>query len=263
LAKGELLLPTLLAQKFPTEVGKSSSLMNQLLRRARGTRHYLEIGIASGKTIVNVQADLAVGVDPFPEVRTVPTNCIIHQVSSRDFFKSKAMIAAPYSVIFVDGLHLWEECLEDILLSFDNLAEFGFVAVDDTYPSGEAEAVRAQTYEEAVLLGRKSGREIEGWMGDVWRAAFVLTHAGIPGLRWATVPIKQSRYHTVFWWSRQESASQRVRDFITAELLLEGGAVPVSVVGDFTRRGMAEWYRYQPYWRFLLFQRLRELAWWA
>jgi hypothetical protein len=220
---------------------------------------YLEIGVASGKTLVRVGADRLIGVDPSPEPFVPPDHCSLHLIRSNDYFREMARADAPFSVAFVDGLHLWEACLEDILGAFEHLARTGFVIVDDVYPPGVDEAVRAETFEEAARIARNAGHDITSWMGDVWRAVFLLTHANVPGLRWATIPITQDRFHTIFWFSQRRVPSVDMRGHLTEASLQSAATAPVTVIGDFTRRGMAGWYRYQPYWRFMLSLRFREL----
>ena len=243
---------------IPTEAGSTSSLANRLLRRMPPPTTYLEVGVASGKTLVRVGADRLIGVDPSPEPFVRSDRCTLHQISSNDYFREMAHDEAPFSAAFVDGLHLWEACLEDILSAFEHLEPTGFVIVDDVYPPGLDEAVRAATFEEAARIARSAGQQITSWMGDVWRAIFLLTHAHVPGLRWATIPITQDRFHTVFWWSKGRVPSVEMRASLSEAQLQIAATAPVTSIGDFTRRGMARWYRYQPYWRFMLSLRWRE-----
>lgn len=252
-------LATMLENFLPEEAGSTASLVNRLLRRMPAPTTYVEIGVASGKTLLRVQADRVVGVDPSPEPFERPERCTLHLVASSTYFREMVSADAPISVAFVDGLHLWETCLEDIISCFEHLKQGGYVIVDDVYPPGIGEAMRAETYEEAVRCADRAGLTIENWMGDVWRSIVALTGADVPGLRWATVPITRDRYHTIFWWGSKRRWEGAMRDAISAGNQLRAGELDVGVVGDFSRSGMAPWYRYQPYWRFLLAQRLREV----
>lgn len=244
---------------FPIEAGSTSSLTNRVLRRMPHQTTYLEIGVASGKTLVRVDADRLIGVDPSPEPFIPPDRCTLHLVPSTEYFRQTAREEGPFSVVFVDGLHLWEACLEDIFGAFEHLVRTGFVIVDDVYPPGSDEAVRAATFEEAARTAETGGRNITSWMGDVWRTVFLLANADVPGLRWATIPITHDRYHTVFWHSRGETPPARLRSHVSEAQLRSAGSAPVAAIGDFSRRGMAKWYRYRPYWQFMLFLKFREI----
>jgi hypothetical protein len=241
---------------FPTEAGTSAAIINRLLRGRPEPRSYLEIGIAAGETLRSVNAHHVVGVDPYPGEFQVPENCTIHRMTSRDYFASLTNDVR-FDVIFVDGLHLWQDCLEDTLSAFDHLANEGFVIIDDVYPAGPDEAVRASSYEEAVRIAATAGRDITSWMGDVWRVLFVLAHVRDTGLQWATLPIAHGRYHTILW--RTGTTLSRLRDLIGTDVIKAGEIADLSAVGDFTREGMASMYRYRPYWRFLASQRGREM----
>jgi len=209
---------------------------------------YLEIGVAAGETFTGVNAARRVGVDPAPAEFEVPQGGTLHRIPSREYFLGPvAQQDGPFDVVFVDGLHLWEEALEDTLSSFELLAAGGFVIVDDTYPFGRWEGERAESYAEAVANARRNGVEITPWMGDVWRTALLLTTVAPPELEWVTIPITAKRYHTVFWWSDNAIAGRSLRPAITESAVSETISTPIEVVGDYTWAGMADWYQPQSF----------------
>lgn len=212
---------------------------------------YLEIGIASGLTFVAVTADCRVGVDPYPEDFDLPVGSAVHRVPSSEYFSSDApRQEGPFDVIFVDGLHLWEAALEDALCAFEHLAPGGFVVIDDVFPSGRWEGVRAETYEAAVSQARAHGYELSAWMGDVWRAVKVLTHANIRGLNWVTLQVTKTRFHTVLWWADPKIGLASVRDSIDVGLRERVGIASVESLGGFTIESMPNWYRFEGYRKF-------------
>ncbi len=123
--------------------------------------------------------------------------------------------------------------------------------VDDTYPSGKWEGERAPDYFQAVANARSHGVEIGSWMGDVWRAAFLLARAAPPELEWATVPVTNNRYHTIFWWRDGDAAGRSLRPSIKDSLISEASIAPSEAVGDFTRAGIADWYHVESFSAFV------------
>jgi hypothetical protein len=230
----------------------TSALIEALEPLLREDWTYLEIGVASGNTYTDVKARRRVGVDPAPGEFVIPDGATLHRMPSREYFLGGEVDReGPFDVVFVDGLHLWEEALEDTLAAFEHLAAGGFVIVDDTYPSGRWEGERAADYFQAVDNARSQGVEISSWMGDVWRAAFLLARAAPGGLEWATIPVTKNRYHTVFWWRDLEIAGRSLRPSIEESHISEARAVSTDAVGDFTRAGIADWYHLEPFGSFV------------
>lgn len=128
-----------------------SDLINAIIRRY-GYGSYLEIGINTPRqpdwNWPNVKISLKHGVDPNPKVHaTFP-------VTSDEFFAKH--ITMKYDMVFVDGLHLWEQAYKDIVNSLKALEDGGTIMVHDCNPPSE----RSQSREHV------SGE----WSGDVWKA---------------------------------------------------------------------------------------------
>lgn len=230
--------------------------MNDLLSSRRGAEpvsRYLEIGVAEGRTLPRVRADAAVGVDPFPKVLPdeIPESIKLHEEPSSGYFASdRPSREGPFDVVFVDGLHLWESALADVLHAFANLKRGGFVVVDDVLPSGAWEGERAASYADAVAQARAAGYPLISWMGDVWRAIYALTHGCQGSLGWATLHIKHDRYHTVFW-KLSDYFNAASTDFDIEALSGLALNVPGETATQFRRRKIPSWYRAVPYRRFM------------
>jgi len=126
--------------------------------RTRGYRHYLEIGVSTGKSMARVRCAFRTGVDPAPRVE--PAGFALHRVTSDQFFASST---ERFDIVFVDGLHLAEQVFADIVHALAALRAGGVVLVDDCNPRDE----RAQ--ERDLDLAR-----LGGWTGDVWKAVAFL-----------------------------------------------------------------------------------------
>jgi Methyltransferase domain len=129
-------------------------------------RTYLEIGVASGKTIVLAAPDTrAVGVDPDPKIRhPLGRNVRIVQATSDDFFARQdlaALFGEPrIDLAFIDGMHHFEFALRDFV-AVERLAGPGStVLLHDCYPLDRrtAERVRSTVF----------------WSGDCWRLILAL-----------------------------------------------------------------------------------------
>lgn len=231
---------------------RTSRLVNLLLSRSPRPRTYLEIGVAEGETFLDVDAEWRFAVDPFPQKFCVPPNAKLYKMTSRSYFADQKVHGdGPFDLIFVDGLHLWEEAFEDMLSAFDHLKAGGYVVVDDVYPSGVWEGSRAENYRAAVNNAEVHGHPIVSWMGDVWKGIYILAHAGIPGLSWVTVPITQKRFHTVFWWSEPRTThSSPLRDSLIGSHSDAVNALSTEVLGGFSYESIPLFYKVKTYGQF-------------
>jgi len=70
-------------------------------------------------------------------------------------------------VVFVDGLHLFEQAYRDVLGGLRGLRHGGLVIIDDTVPTDEYTSRRDPT---ATREGLSSA-----WFGDVYKVVFLLS----------------------------------------------------------------------------------------
>jgi len=125
---------------------KRYDLLN-LLIQTHGYKSYLEIGIQDGICFDNVNIAKKTGVDPSANVECD------HPITSNEFFEINK---EKFDLIFVDGLHLCEQGLKDILHSLRVLNEGGAIVVHDCNPAKKEFQTRGITS--------------ETWNGDVWKA---------------------------------------------------------------------------------------------
>lgn len=131
-------------------VVKRSHVINHLINKY-DCKKYLEIGIFDAFTFKDVECELKHGVDPGAE--GVISEMVTHRMTSDDFFASTN---EKYDLIFIDGLHHYQQVIKDINNSLEHLSDEGFILLHDCNPCDE--------------LSQKVPRESIVWNGDVWKA---------------------------------------------------------------------------------------------
>lgn len=170
--------------------------------RAVGGSRYLEIGIQSGLTLESVRADVVVGVDPEHRVNLarLPSHVRIHTVGSDEFFARSMSTDGPttdsFDVVFVDGLHTFEQSYRDVINAFSVLSGCGVVIVDDTVPTSRFAALPDR--QTAKQLQRDQGFASLDWMGDVFRTVLAIRRFH-PTIAVATVIDEHHRGQTFMW----------------------------------------------------------------
>ena len=139
----------------PSQVLSRAEVINRVLA-STGAERYLEIGVNTkeqpGYSRDKICVDVKHGVDPNPLTDAD------YIMTSDEFFATNS---ETYDVVFVDGLHLFEQALRDCLHALDVLNPGGVVILHDTRPSNRLSASRVP------------GKDPK-WHGDVWRAVVVL-----------------------------------------------------------------------------------------
>lgn len=141
---------------------------------------FLEIGVAYGNVIFQVNASRKIGVEPYPlkgnflgeRIETNPIS--FYQQTSNAFFRRTAckILLDGADVIFVDGLHSYEQALRDVE-NMGYLKADGVIIMHDCNPLSFATAYPIRkSFDEALRLAKYG--EIPGWNGcwngDVWKA---------------------------------------------------------------------------------------------
>ena len=149
---------------------------------------YLEIGYFKGDNFVCVQCDTKYAVDPAPHNSVYRRHNRVRKLRGRtteyfcttsdDFFRSQGDLLAktPLDVVYVDGLHTFEQSLRDVINAFKFLSPGGVVFVDDCNPRDAAIAMPATSLDEAKEkvaqaneIGCITDKWSSEWCGDVWK----------------------------------------------------------------------------------------------
>jgi hypothetical protein len=125
-----------------------AEIINELINKY-GYTSYLEIGINNpnvDRSWEKIKVDIKHGIDPNFETT--------YQMTSDEFFSNH--VNQNYDIIFVDGLHVFEQVYKDIKNSLKYLNNSGTIIVHDCNPLNE--------------IVQRPERVSDAWNGDVWKA---------------------------------------------------------------------------------------------
>jgi hypothetical protein len=167
---------------------------------------YLEIGVYLGETFRAVKAKRKVAVDPkfamSPKDPEPSDTVLYHEVTSDVYFGDLAPSEEKFDVIFLDGLHTFEQTLRDLLNSEAYLKPNGVIIIDDVIPNSYHASLREfESFEEV----RKASSSADGsWMGDVFRLVFFI-ETFLQQYSYATV--SENHGQLVLWPERRPDKS--------------------------------------------------------
>jgi len=170
---------------------------------------YLEIGVCKGKTFDRVPATRKVAVDPafrFDHVamEAAHPEAAYHPVPSDDYFAKHAGPDDEFDVVYLDGLHVYDQTLRDLLNALEHLQPRGTIVIDDTRPPTYLAAIRDRPDFDAER--RRTGSDAKEWMGDVFKVVHFI-QAFCPYLRYAT--IANNHGQTVVWRGQRDEPPVR------------------------------------------------------
>lgn len=168
-----------LNQKFPgAGYLKVLKTMHEILK----PKIYLEIGVFQGQSFKLARPQThAIGIDPAPKFKKHNLdNKEIHTITSDDFFstrKNVSKLKGKIDFAFIDGLHTFEQVLQDFINVEKLTHKESVVVFHDVLPFDAKSA--------------QKNRETLFWMGDVWKI-FPCLSTYRPDLSFATVPTAPS-----------------------------------------------------------------------
>jgi hypothetical protein len=146
--------------------------INDLLRSFERDTNYLELGVQEGITFDAVDSARKTAVDPRFLFTAANDQVKTYQEVSSDAFFSSIPKDERFDVVFIDGLHTFEQTLRDFINTTSFLADDGYILIDDVKPSSYAASLRdsGQAQRLKLAIGEKSG----SWMGDVFRLVYFI-----------------------------------------------------------------------------------------
>jgi len=147
----------------PASVHGYYEVLRSMHRYAR-PRTYLEIGARRGESIgLAASSTRVIGIDPAPRIeRPLPKRWKVYAETSDAYFARPdvASLTGTVDVAFIDGLHLYDQVLRDIVNVEPFMNPDGVVILHDCLPPDE----------------KFTSRTFEGgfWTGDVWKVIPIL-----------------------------------------------------------------------------------------
>ena len=115
---------------------------------------YFEIGVDAGVSI-RLATRTAIGVDPKPHIGGNVNAAEIHEMTSDAFFEQNLLKGRKPDLVFIDGLHTFDQVIRDFRNVERNVKDTTIVVIDDILPTHNLQTSREW----------KEGM----WTGDVWK----------------------------------------------------------------------------------------------
>ena len=163
---------------------------------------YLEIGVCEGATFHAVRAARRVAVDPdfrfdIQSAAADPANAdaAYHAITSDAWFTGPGRDQS-FDLIFLDGLHLFDQTLRDLIHATARLKPGGAIVIDDILPVSYGASLR--DVEESAKFRRMSPgpTEPKAWMGDVFKLVFWIRDYL---LDWSYATVTDNHGQLVLW----------------------------------------------------------------
>lgn len=155
---------------------------------------YLEIGVFKGDVFLNVNCKIKFGVDPKFRIgkgkrlthnmlwKLSERGILFIETTSTDFFQNNKthLREKPPKVVFIDGLHTFEQTLEDVYNTLNWLDKGGVIILHDCNPPHKACATPASSIPEAKQKYESENNDggwTGDWCGDTWKVIpYLLKH---------------------------------------------------------------------------------------
>lgn len=177
--------------------------MNHSARRVNalaselGARRYLEIGVAEGRTLRDVAMPERTAVDPqfLFEISTMSGQAIRFCQQTSDAFFAAEPRDRPYDVMFIDGLHEFNQVVRDFANAVLRMHPRSVILLDDTLPSDVYSTLLSPS--ETMKYRKEANNPNIDWHGDVFKIVFYI-HDFWPGMNYRTI-VGSGNPQTLVW----------------------------------------------------------------
>ena len=149
----------------------------------------MEIGVNQGETFLGVNASRKVAVDPkflfdVDYAKTREPHSEFHETTSDDYFASIDVGRERFSVVFIDGLHTFEQTLRDFTNAIHLIQDDGIIVIDDVIPSTYQASLPNQS--DAFIIKAFTQSNDNSWMGDTFKLVYFI-HSFFPTYELRTI----------------------------------------------------------------------------
>jgi hypothetical protein len=170
-----------LKEKLRRKVMKRSDVIQLVINKMKA-KTYLEVGVFKGANFLKIRCKKKVAVDPEIKISKrrillwtikTPHNLFAeyYKLTSDDFFKNKRM-NFKFDVVFIDGLHTYEQTLKDVVNSLECLNENGVIILHDCNSPNKEAATPASSIDHVFKMNLPGFKGL--WNGDVWKTILYL-----------------------------------------------------------------------------------------
>ena len=149
---------------------------------------YLEIGCKTGNSFLPIVCKNKIAVDPIFKIGIKkklkwlylnPTNLRneYFEETSDSFFENRQLFLQkknPIDVVFIDGMHTFENSLKDVINSLKFINKKGWIVMHDCFPPNKAASTPSKNPE--LLSSENIPKWTGEWCGDVWKTIVYLRH---------------------------------------------------------------------------------------
>lgn len=178
------------------ELNHSARRINYLAAKL-AAENYLEVGVCTGRTFFEVNVNRKVAVDPkfrFEFAQHQSDSISFFEVTSDRYFVEYAG-AEKFDIIFLDGLHTFEQTFRDFCNSLSHCHDRTVWIIDDTFPSDVYSAIKDPS--KSIQARKNAGGQGETWHGDVFKTVFAV-HDFFPSFSYCTIMAKDNP-QTLIW----------------------------------------------------------------
>ncbi len=197
-------------------VNASARRLNTLLAAMASPARYLEVGVETGQTFFEVSAAFKTAVDPkflFDWEAAPKRDSIEYFEITSDSFFCNVSRDFKYDLVFLDGLHTWEQTYRDFCNALLITHERSIILLDDIFPSDVYSCNRDQV--EAVIMRQfMTGDPSNAWHGDTYKV-IPLIRTFHPLLSYCTI-ITDGNPQALVWRSPQPSIGSTVLPDVSA-----------------------------------------------
>jgi len=161
--------------------------------------------VNDGGTFLAVDVPKKIAVDPEFRFHTQDYSnelTLFYQVISDKYFAKIASPLDQFDLIYLDGLHTFEQTFRDFCASLAHSRAKTIWVIDDVNPTSWAAASR-RPRKLSVRIARRIFRDRLAWMGDVFKVVFAI-HDFFPQFSYATFC---GHGQTVVWQQSREQFS--------------------------------------------------------
>lgn len=175
------------------------------LASINSARKYLEIGVARGGTFLKVNVASKTAVDPsfkFKIQDHEEDGLSFFETTSDYYFSNLAQPGDKFDLIYLDGLHTFEQTFRDFCASIAHSHAKTIWLIDDTVPISLASSIADQKKFREIKRALNDNRP--AWMGDVYKVVFAI-HDFFPQYQYAT--FSSGHGQTALWHSTRKGFS--------------------------------------------------------